>query len=401
MDAPAAAPSRITARHWLMLGVATFAQAAGACLAHGVAFLIPALQDRGHSLTTAGAVAAMPLVGTMLTLVAWGAIADRYGERVVLVGGTLGTAAAGAVAVVVADRLVPLCLALLVAGMLAASTSAASGRVVAGWFPAHRRGLAMGIRQMAQPLGVGLAAATMAPLAAGAGLGAGLWVPVAAAAIAGVACATAVTDPPRPSRATAQASGHLSHPYTSPYLPRIHLASMLLVVPQFTVWTFALVWLVGDLGWAPGAAGGLVAATQLLGALGRIGAGQVSDLVASRLRPMRWVAVAAAVTMAGLAVTDRLGWDAVAVALLVVATVVTVADNGLAFTAIAERAGPYWSGRALGVQNTGQYLAAAAVPPVLGAVATAAGFPVMFALVALFPVVAAPLVPAKEERPLT
>ena len=52
--------------------------------------------------------------------------------------------------------------------------------------------------------------------------------------------------------------------------------------------------------------------------------------------------------------------------LVVVATLVTVADNGLAFTAVAERAGPFWSGRALGVQNTAQFLAGSAVPPLAG-----------------------------------
>jgi sugar phosphate permease len=42
----------------------------------------------------------------------------------------------------------------MLGGAAAASTNAASGRVVAGWFTRSRRGLAMGIRQMAQPLGV-------------------------------------------------------------------------------------------------------------------------------------------------------------------------------------------------------------------------------------------------------
>ncbi|MGH1563995.1 MFS transporter [Mumia sp. DW29H23] len=399
MDTAVAAP-RVTARHWSMLAVATAAQVSGACLAHGAAFLIPALQSQGRSLSTAGLVASMPLIGTMLALVAWGAAADRYGERLVLISGTVGVALSSALAVAVADHLGALCAALLLAGAFAASTNSASGRVVAGWFPAHRRGLAMGIRQMAQPLGVGLAAATMAPLAISQGIATALWVPAVTAAVAALACALVVADPPRPSRADAQAASQLAHPYGNRYLVRIHLASMLLVVPQFTVWTFALVWLVGDLGWSAGAAGGLVAATQLLGAVGRIGAGQLSDLVGSRLRPMRWVAIVAAATMVGLAVTDRLGWDVVAVVLLVVATVVTVADNGLAFTAIAEQAGPFWSGRALGIQNTGQYLTASTVPPLIGGAVTLLGFPLAFALVALCPVVAAPLVPVEGEAPL-
>ena len=83
------------------------------------------------------------------------------------------------------------------------------------------------------------------------------------------------------------------------------------------------------------------------------------------------------------------------------ATVVTVADNGLAFTAVAERAGPFWSGRALGVQNTAQFLAAAAVPPVAGLSVAWAGFPATFALAAVFPLVAIGLVPVREERALS
>ena len=52
------------------------------------------------------------------------------------------------------------------------------------------------------------------------------------------------------------------------------------------------------------------------------------------------------------------------------------------------------------MQNTAQFLAASAVPPVAGLVVAGAGFPAAFALAALFPVLAAPLVPVGEERAL-
>ena len=118
------------------------------------------------------------------------------------------------------------------------------------------------------------------------------------------------------------------------------------------------------------------------------------------MRPLRWVALAAAASMALLGLTAALDLG-VAVLLVVVATLITVADNGLAFTAVAERAGPFWSGRALGVQNTAQFLAASAVPPIAGTVVAAWGYPAAFALAALFPVLAAPLVPVGEERELS
>ena len=70
--------------------------------------------------------------------------------------------------------------------------------------------------------------------------------------------------------------------------------------------------------------------------------------------------------------------------------------NGLAFTAVAEIAGPYWGGRALGVQNTGQFVFAAAVGPVFGALIATVGFPLAFTLSAIAPAAAIPVVPKRD-----
>ena len=372
-----------------MLAVSTTAQAASAVVVHGPAFLIPVLHRReGLSLPLAGLVAAAPMIGVLLTLVAWGVVVDRRGERFALVTGLLGTTVAGAVAAL-GDSPTWWFVWLVLAGACASSANAASGRVVVGWFPAHRRGTAMGIRQMAQPLGVGVAAVTLAVTADRAGVRVALVVPAVVAALALVATALLVVDPPRPERT----SSHTANPYVAErFLARVHVVSVLLVVPQFLVWTYALAWLVTERGWSPGAAGTLVAVAQVGGALGRIGAGWLSDLVGSRMRPLRWVALTVVVTMLALGAAAAVG-SPFAVALLVVATGATVADNGLAFTAVAERAGPYWSGRALGIQNTGQFLAAACVPPVAGALVASRGYAVTFASAAVFAAAALPLVP--------
>ncbi|GAA2139253.1 MFS transporter [Nocardioides koreensis] len=396
MPATAVTADPGTLRRWSMLGASTLAQAAAAIMMHGPAFLIPALHADGFSLAEAGLVAAAPTVGVMLALVAWGAVSDRYGERFALLWGLAATTALGALAALGGGTGV-LVVTLLLAGAAAASTNAASGRVVVGWFPPARRGLAMGIRQMAQPVGVGVAAVSIAVLADRYGVHAALWVPTLACALALVVVALVVLDPPRPDPRT----GGSANPYRRDrFLVRVHGVSVLLVVPQFLVWTFALVWLVQARSWSPAAAGSLVAAAQLAGALGRIAAGHLSDVVGSRMRPLRWVAVAAAAVMALLGLAAGRGW-ALAVALLVVATVLTVADNGLAFTAVAERAGATWSGRALGVQNTAQFLAASAVPPLAGLAVAHLGYAATFALGALFPVLAAPLVPVEGERELS
>lgn len=363
---------------------------------NGAAFLIPTMHTEfGLDLARAGLISAMPKFGMVPTLIPWGYVVDRAGERFVLWVGSALTAAA-ALAAAMSHSLVLIAAFLFLGGMAAASSNSASGRLVVGWFPAEQRGLAMGIRQTAQPLGVGLGALVMPQLAQSHGTAVALMFPAAVCAAAAVLCVVGVTDPPRPPRAQAPAAD-LANPYRgSSMLWRIHATSVLLVVPQALVWTFALVWLMTERGWSPASAGALVTLTQVLGAVGRIAAGRWSDRVGSRLRPIRVIAGAAVASMLLLGLTAALGssWS---IAVLIVASVVTVSDNGLAFTAIAERAGPFWSGRALGAQNTTQLLATGLTAPLFGAFIGAVGYPLAFAICALFPLLAIPAVPADAE----
>ena len=376
-----------------MLAIGLFATLCANVFINGIAFLIPTLHDEfGLDLAMAGLVSAMPKFGMVFTLIPWGYLVDRAGERLVLWLGSALTAAA-ALGAAVSHSLVLMSGLLLLGGMAAASSNSASGRLVVGWFPPEQRGTAMGIRQTAQPLGVGLGAVVIPRLADSHGLGPAILFPAAVCALAAVVCLIGVTDPPRLPRHDAPAQD-LANPYRgSSTLARIHAVSVLLVVPQALVWTFTLVWLIAERGWSPASAGTLVMVAQLLGAGGRIAAGRWSDRVGSRLRPIRIIAAIAAASMGLLALTDAVG-SAWSVAVMIVASVITVTDNGLAFTAIAEIAGPFWSGRALGVQNTTQLLATGLTPPVFGALIGAAGYPVAFAVCALFPVLAIPLVPA-------
>ena len=385
-----------TLRRWSMLAIALFATLFANVFINGVAFLIPTLHsDFGLDLATAGLVSAMPKFGMVPTLIAWGYVVDRAGERFVLWTGSALTAAA-ALGAALSHPLWLIAAFLFLGGMAAASSNSASGRLVVGWFPTEQRGLAMGIRQTAQPLGVGLGALVMPQLAQSHGIGAALLFPAAVCALAAVVCAVAVTDPPRPPRAQAPPKD-LANPYRgSQVLQRIHAVSVLLVVPQAVVWTFALVWLMTERGWSAASAGTLVMAAQLLGALGRIAAGRWSDRMGSRLRPIRIIAGVAAASMLLLGLTDWAG-SAWSIVVLIAASVVTVSDNGLAFTAIAEIAGPFWSGRALGAQNTSQLLTTGLTPPLFGGLITTAGYPLAFAACALFAALAIPLVPADEE----
>lgn len=334
----------------------------------------------------------------LLTLILWGAATDRWGERVILVTG-LGVAAGGAVASIAAaasGSYVLLGLAFALCGIGGAATSATSGRVVIGWFPPERRGLAMGLRQTALPLGVAAGALIVPPLASGGEIAPSLIVGGIVVAVAALASALFIVNPPRPARAV-DAEGRPANPYRGDAtLARIHLVSALLVVPQYALATFGLVWLIADQQWDPLAAGIVVAVAQLLGAGGRVAIGVLSDRVGSRLRPLRWVALAGIPLLLLTAAAGELHWAPAVAVFYVLASCVSVADNGLAFTAVAEIAGAHWSGRALGAQNTGQFIAAAIVAPAFGALIALTGYSAAFALLALAPAAAIPLVPRES-----
>jgi len=382
-----------SAGRWRIMLVSLVATASSFLFINGVAFLIPSLQaERGIPLDEAGLLSSMPSWGMVVTLVLWGYVLDRVGERVVMAAGSALTAAA-AYAAACAHSMVLTGMYLFLGGMAAASCNTAGGRLVSAWFPPHQRGLAMGLRQTAQPLGIALGALVIPELAEH-GTRAGLMFPAVACALGAVASVIGIVDPPRKPRETASEQ-ELASPYRgSLVLWRIHAVAGLMMMPQTVTVTFMLVWLIRNLHWSVAAAGGLVTLSQLLGAVGRIMVGRWSDRVGSRMRPVRLIAAAAAVTLFLLAWADFLN-SRYQAPLMVAVAVIAALDNGLEATAITEFAGPFWSGRALGIQNTTQRVVAATGPPLFGGLISAATYPPAWMLCGVFPLVAAPLVPAR------
>ena len=382
-----------------MLAVMVLGQASTTVVTATPAFLIPYLHaEQGMSLARAGVLAGAPHLGLVLTLIAWGAMTDRFGERRVLITGMSLTTLA-VVASMLAHGFVWLGVALVASGAMSACINNASGRLITGWFPTEKRGLAMGIRQTCQPVGMAIAALAVPALAHSFGVVGALGFGGALTLASLIACVVVVIDPKIAAKTLASAA---SNPYReSNTLLRIHAVSVLLVIPQFVLSSFGLVWFVLGFGWSELAAGALVAAAQLLGAGGRIAAGMWSDRAGSRLRPIRLIALACAALLVVSALFGWAEWALPAALAYVLVSCVSVADNGLAFTAVAEIAGPRWSGRALGAQNTGQFLASGLLPPVIGGVIAALGMPAALALVALAPLVAAPLVPSERDAHAT
>jgi sugar phosphate permease len=381
------------------------AQVASVSAMFGVPLVLPQLREAfGVTTAQAGMLAGLPSLGLLLTLLVWGLVIDRFGERPTMVLSLLLTACAlgllwtasglwGAVAV------------LLLVGAVGGPVNAASGRLVLSWFAEGERGLAMGIRQSALPLGVGVSALVL-PWAAGAwGFVGAMTLPAVLALLAVpfvlAVPASAPVRPPEPGAAGDTAHAPARPPAGSPYrhghIWRVHAVSMLLGVPQVALMTYAVIYLVQEQGWGPPAAGAVVAAAQVPGAAGRLLLGVRSDRTGDRMRPVRWLAAASGICLVLLAVLPR-AWAWTAVPMLLACLVLTMWHNGLTFTAVAETAGSSWAGRALAVQNWLQAVSTTLTPLLMAAVITLAGLPSVFAVSALFSAAAVAVVPVARGR---
>ena len=80
---------------WAILSAGVFAQAAFSAILLGLPSIAPAIQQHYRlSLTQVGIVLAAVNFGAILTMLPWGLVADRIGERVVIVIGQVGAGAA-------------------------------------------------------------------------------------------------------------------------------------------------------------------------------------------------------------------------------------------------------------------------------------------------------------------
>lgn len=390
---------------WVVLAVGAAGAAAFNALRLGLPAISPDLRaEFGLSLPQVGFLFTVLGIGVLLTVLPWGALSDRIGERPVMTIGLSGTAAALAVAAF-APTFTVLVVALGVAGMFGASATGASGRAVMGWFPRRERGLALGIRQMALPLGGALAAVALPLLSDAGGLELAL-LTLAGGCVAGAIASFVWLRPPPPlpdwaAAGVAAEAAAAPPPMRDRRAWRLGAGSALLVTAQAVLIGFLVLYLVDEEGWSPGLAAAALAATQLAGALARIHAGRSSDRRGTRLPMLRGIARRNALLLAAVALLAALGTP-LAVPVALAATISTMAWNGLAFTAAGEIAGRERAGTAMSLQNTVVALGTVVAPVAFGTVVAATSWPLGFALVALAPAAAflvlAPLVRDEADR---
>jgi len=383
----------VSARYrWVVLGLGIAAQAAFAALVQGLPAIGPALRaEYGLSLSGFGTLLGAVWLGATVTLIPWGVVTDRVGERIALSVGLIGTSVALAVGAAGGRLLLTVMFAM--AGLLGAVANVASGRVVMGWFDFAERGMAFGLRQAAVPLGGALAALTLPALVAATEPRAGVLALGIGCAVAAAACAVWLREPESsvpPGRG----------PLRDRRVYRLAVGSAPLVALQAAVIGFVVLFLHDERGVQNVAAGAVLAGTQVLGIVLRILIGRWSDRLGRRVVPLRRVSV---VITAAWVVTPALFSAPLGLLIpaLVAAGGMAFAWNGLSFNAAAEYAEPGRSGTSIALQQTALFATAALVSPAFGWLVEATSWPSAFWVMAVGPALSwwlfRPLARSEEE----
>ncbi|WP_246796127.1 MFS transporter [Burkholderia perseverans] len=391
--APDAAPAARGAAHrWRVLSVGVLANVAFSAAATGIPTTAIWLRgayrlDNGALGLVLGALG----LGAALFELPWGIAADRWGDRRVLLTGLAAmTALLVAMALLVVPRgasippLAPLAAAMALVGLTGGSVNGASGRAVMRWFGDHERGLAMSIRQTAVPLGGGLGAALLPPLASTAGFAAVYGALAAAGAVAAALTWRWLHEPGDDAVATTGSAGAggtvgtagAGGPLRDPVIGRFVLGIGLLCVPQSAILAFATVFLHDFAGFGAVPIGVVMVTIQLGAMILRVWSGRATDRLGNRRAYVRGVTRLAAglfvlLALATLAAASRPSGTSFAVVavLLVAAGIGVSAWHGVGYTELATLAGAARAGTALGMANTmvytGFFVTPLAIPALL------------------------------------
>lgn len=340
----------------------------------GLGAFAPELTER-FSLSPAalGAVLASASLGNAIAHVPGGAVVDSFGPRLPLILGGLGS---GGLVILggLASHAVLLAVALFAAGVGAAMVAVAGTVTVFEAVPQHRRGLAMGMRQMSVSFG-GLLAAVLLPALGEAG-GVPLALGVCGAASAATAVVFGFVSQPRARRA-GEGIHAAFRVATTPGVPRLILCGVLLMCPLSALLSFSVVAL-RDAGAGRAAAAAAFVAITVAAMVARVSWGRLADTARfGRRGALVTVAVWSAVAGVGTWLVWPLGSVAGIVALPILA-IGSLGANGVVHLIAGELAGPAAAGRAIGWTSTALFGGFALWAPPLGALADAAGYRAMW-----------------------
>jgi len=366
-------PSQRTVLFW-----ASAAQASNSLLNFGLPAIGPQLREEfGLSLAELGGVLTVSLLGSGVALIPAGKAVDRFGARVTTsVGSALG--AAGLAAAAFAPNGLVLALFLFVGGIgLAAVPIAGMGSIFRVFDPA-RRGWALGVRQMAVPLG-GVVGAVLLPVLDHVG-GARLALLACAGTVAatGVVFAAVAGDARPPERPRAG----VRRIWRTPGIPRLLLvaACYIVVLQSLLAYTVPAA---REAGLSSFLAGATFFAVNVSAGVARVAWGRLADRHGGTRRIQTIVGAGWVATVGGVlfALSLHVGPAAVFPAAILFAFG-ALGWNALVYVVAAERAAPELAGQSVAVAATLVFVLSFAITPPMGALAEHAGWDVFWATAA-------------------
>ncbi len=355
----------------IVLVAATAAQVAVSFVNFGLPSIGPDLRaEFDLSLAELGAVLTAGLLGSGLALIAASIAVERAGTRATTLGGT-ALGAVGLAAAAVAGSKEVLFVSLVVFGIGSAVVPVAGVGVLFRVFPPARRGWALGVRQMAVPLGGTIAALAMPGLERIGG------VQLALAIAAGLVVATGVAFAfvPEGSRTDiVRVRQPFRSIWSAPGIQRLLVVAACYIVVLQAVLAYT-VSSVRDAGFTASVAAITYFAVNVTAMTSRIIWGRIADREngARRTRTLVETGVVAAAGALLFAFALHMGTVTV-VAAAVVFGFGALGWNALVYVSAGERAAPELAARSVAITATWIFLLSAVCTPLLGALAAHAGW---------------------------
>ncbi|WP_191965409.1 MULTISPECIES: MFS transporter [Haloferax] len=213
------------------------------------------------------------VLGYTLALFPSGALVDGYGEKPAMVVGLFALA----VAVVGVSFAPSYALLLVTAGLLGVAYSAAmpgSNRGIVAAAPAGSKNLAMGLKQVGVTAGSGASSVIITGVAAFAAWQTGFWLIAVVAVVYALFFAVEYRGTPGTGRLERPQLGGLSD--NRVYVALV-AAGLFIGASIYSMLGYTILYVQDVVGTSPAIAGGVLAATQVTGSIGRIGAGSLAD----------------------------------------------------------------------------------------------------------------------------
>ena len=356
-------------KRWLFLGIAVVTQVSVAVVRIGIVVLVPFIKtELNLSYAGIGFISTFLNGGAATAGIPAGKFADRVGERVILSYGTIvsGILVFGIFGLTSYTHLL---IYFFLLGFITTTIVPAGGKAVVGWFNKNERGTAMGLRQMAIPLGGAVAAITLPTLALFNGWRFALAVAGILSIVIGLTSLCFYQEPITTifAGSESQDSG-VRALFKRKEIRALLLYAVIMSVGQWFYLVYLILYLTESLHLSIVVGANLLATGQIFGAGGRVLWGLVSDrLFAGKRKPVLML-------VAGIAVLTSVLCSLLSAQTPMWAIILSVAFlglslqgwNGLTHTLASELAGIQTAGLAVGMTNSSGFIGVMTLTPVLG-----------------------------------